>query len=200
MNKQQFLAAIAAKLQGLPQADIERSLDFWGEMVDDRMEDGMTEEDAVAALGSAEDIAAQILMDTPLPRLIRRSVRPSRALRAWEIVLLVLGSPVWLPLLAAGAVILLSLYVVLWSVVAVLYAVDLSFAAGALGGLFCFGVFAMAGSAAQAFLLLGAGLVCGGVAVLLFFAFNQISIGILRLSKQMILLIKAAFVRKGNEK
>ena len=200
MNKQQFLAAIAAKLQGLPQADIDKSLDFWEEMIDDRVEDGMTEEAAVAAMGSAEEIAAQILMDAPLPHLIRRSVDPGRALRGWEIALLILGSPVWLPLLAAAIIVFLALYIVLWSVVLSLYTTDLALAASGLGCLFASAVLFFTGAVPSALWSLGTGLIGIGTAILLFLVFHKITAGILWMSKQLILSIKSAFVGKGNEK
>ena len=66
-------------------------------MIDDRMEEGLAEEEAVSSFGTPEEIADQILSEIPLSRLVRERVKPKRALKAWEIVLLVLGSPVWLP-------------------------------------------------------------------------------------------------------
>ena len=199
MNKQQFLAAVGTQIQSLPQSDVEKSLDYYREMIDDRMEDGLSEEEAVAALGSPEEIAEQILLETPLPKLVKAKLKPSRALKAWEIVLLVLGSPVWLPLLLAAGVVLLAVYIVLWAIIVSLYAVDLSFAAGAVcgvGGLF---LLLYAGHPLQAVLFLGAGLVCAGLAILLFFAFNQITRWIIMLSKMPVRWIKARFIRKGEE-
>lgn len=200
MNKQQFLAAIGEQIQGLPQSDVERSLDYYREMIDDRMEDGLSEEEAVAALGSPEEIAAQILMETSLPKLVKAKLKPSRALKVWEIVLLVLGSPVWLPLLLAAGIIILAVYIVLWAVIVVLYAVDLSFATAAVGGIAGLFLLLYSGFPVQAVLFLGAGLVCAGLAILLFFAFNQITRCLIKLSKMPVLGIKARFIGKENAK
>lgn len=200
MNKKQFLAAIGEQLRSLPQSDVEKSLDYYSEMIDDRMEDGVSEEEAVAAMGNVDDIAAQILLETPLPKLVKARLKPSRALKAWEIVLLVLGSPVWLPLLLAAGVVLLAVYIVLWAVIVSLYAVDLSFAAGAVAGLAGLFLLLYAGHPIQAVLFLGAGLVCAGLAILLFFAFNQVTRCLIRLSKMPVRWIKARFIRKGEEK
>ena len=103
MNKEAFLAALRNALTGLPQDDVEERLAFYGEMIDDRMEEGMTEEEAVAGLDPVDEIAAQTVADIPLTRLVRETMNPGRRLRAWEIVLLVLGSPIWLSLLIALA-------------------------------------------------------------------------------------------------
>ena len=56
MNKQEFLAGLQKGLSGLPQEDVEERLTFYGEMLDDRMEEGLSEEEAVAAAGSVEEI------------------------------------------------------------------------------------------------------------------------------------------------
>ena len=48
MTKQAFLAALGERLVGLPQKDIEERLTFYSEMIDDRMEEGLSEEEAVA--------------------------------------------------------------------------------------------------------------------------------------------------------
>ncbi|MBE6909390.1 MAG: DUF1700 domain-containing protein [Ruminococcaceae bacterium] len=68
MTKMEFIAEMAAALRDLSKNDIARLLEYYGEMVDERVEDGMSESEAVAALGSVEDIAAQIMKDIPRER------------------------------------------------------------------------------------------------------------------------------------
>ena len=77
MKKQEFLAVLRDRLRGLPQEDIQRSVDYYSEMIDDRMEDGLREESAVAALGSMDEIVSQILMETSLPKLVKAKVKRS---------------------------------------------------------------------------------------------------------------------------
>lgn len=198
MNKQQFLAALRDRLYGLPQADIEKSLDFYAEMIDDRVEDGLTEEQAVLELGPVDEIAAQILLEQPLPRLVKAKMRPSHTLRAWEVVLIVLGSPVWLPLLLAAVAVLLSVYVVVWAVVVVFYALDLSLAACCLAGIIGGAVLAAHNGIQILLVCFGAGLICAGLAILLFFACNQIALGVIRFSGWFLRLLKSQFIRKGD--
>ena len=111
MNKQDFLFQLGEALSGLPQGDIEEQLSFYSEMIDDKVENGLSEEAAVAEIGPADRIASQAIAGTPLPRLVRERIRTSQRLRAWEIVLLVLGFPLWFPLMMAGLAILLSGYI-----------------------------------------------------------------------------------------
>ena len=198
MNKRQFLAALQEQLNGLPQGDIEKSLDYYKEMLEDRIEEGMAEEDAVNAMGPLEEIVSQILMETSLPKLVKAKAKSQRALRIWEIILLILGSPVWAPLLLAVILIVLSLYLVLWSIIVSLYAIDFSFVAAGICGIL--GAFFMifTGFPTQALFFFGSGLVCAGLAVLLFWGFYQITRQILRLSKKIMIWVKSWFIRKGN--
>ena len=200
MNKPEFLAEIRRKIQGLPQSDIEKFLDYYTEMIDDYTEDGHTEEEAIRELGSVEQIVEQILKETPLPRLVQEKVRPTRALRAGEIILLLLGSPLWVPMVLAVLALFFGAYVLLWAAVAVLYAIDLSaFACGA-AGVFSILPFALSGNLLQGIFLLGVGLIGIGVGLLFLFVCNKVAVLILRSSKWLLLRVKHAFVGKGEQK
>lgn len=198
MNKQQFLTELKKHLFGLPQDDIRQSLDYYAEMIDDRIEDGISEEDAVSDIGDPKEIAKQILMDTPMTKLVKAKAKPSRTLRAWEIILLALGSPIWVSLLVAAAVIVLAVYIVLWSVIISLYAVDFSLAACGVAGVLAFGIVALKGDLTQGLFIAGCSLLCMGLAILLFFGFNQVTKGLLWASKKIWIGIKSCFIRRGD--
>ena len=84
MGKNEFLDHLREGLSGLPAGDIEERLTFYGEMIDDRVEDGLTEEEAVREIGDVDEVAAQIIEETPISRLVIEKVRPKRRFRAWE--------------------------------------------------------------------------------------------------------------------
>ncbi len=200
MNKAEFLAEIRRKIQGLPQSDIEKFLDYYAEMIDDYTEDGHTEEEAIRELGSVEQIVEQILKETPLPRLVQEKVRPTRTLRAGEIILLLLGSPLWVPMVLSVALLFFSVYALVWMVIVLLYAVDAAILFGGVAGMFCLLPFSLSGNVPQGIFTFGAGLVCIGVGLLFFFVCNKIAGIILRGSKWILLRIKYAFVGKGEKK
>ena len=198
MNKQEFLLALRGALADLPEADIKASLDYYAEIIDDQMEEGISEADAVASLGSVVSVAEQILLDMPLPKLVKARVKPKRRLRAWEIVLIAVGSPVWAPILLSLAVVALAVYVVLWSLVVSIYAVDVALAACLLGGLGgSVGLF-IAGNPFSALFLVGAGLVCGGLSIFLFFGCKAATKGTVLLTRKMLIGVKKCFVRKES--
>ncbi|MBO7297471.1 MAG: DUF1700 domain-containing protein, partial [Clostridia bacterium] len=64
MNKKEFLAELQRCLRGLPDKDILQWLDYYGEMLDERIEEGVREEEAVLAIGAPREIAAKIVEET----------------------------------------------------------------------------------------------------------------------------------------
>ena len=196
MDKKEFLWRLMDGLSGLPMEDIDRSLDYYSEMIDDRMEDGLSEEEAVAALGPVGEICSQILAETPLSRLVKEAVRPKRKLRVWEIVLLVLGSPVWVPLIGAALIVVVTVYLSIWAVLLSLYAADLAGAVTGLAGVVTLFRMLSIGQIAEGILFLGGGMVCIGLAILLFFGFNRLTKGLVWVTKRGLLALKGCFVRK----
>ncbi len=67
-------------------------------MIEDRIEEGFTEEEAVSEIGTVNEVVSQIVSETPLSKLVKERSRPKRTLRVWEIILLLLGSPIWISL------------------------------------------------------------------------------------------------------
>ena len=196
MNKQEFLNLLGEGLTGLPREDAEERLAFYGEMLDDRMEEGLSEEAAVEELGPPEELVAQIVAETPLPVLVREKMKDARRLRGWELALLILGFPLWFPLLLAAGAVLLSLSIVLWSLIVSLIAVTLSCAVGTLGS--AAGCLFYLSNGAQTLVLLGAGLVLAGLSIFLFFACKAAVRGGARLTKALALWVKSLFLRKEH--
>lgn len=196
MNKENFLTELRTKLFGLPQDDIEERIAFYNEMINDRMEDGLTEEEAVQEIGSVDSVVEQIMAEIPLSTLVKEKVKPKRKLKTWEIVLLILGSPLWIPLLIAFLIVLLSVYVVIWSAVICMYAVDLTFLAGAVAGLIGIFAYLKSGNPVGALFSLGTGTACTGLAILMFFVCIWATKSVIRVTGKVILGIKILFVGK----
>ena len=200
MDKYIFLLALEDALSGLPEKDRQASIEYYNEIISDRTDDGMSEAEAVAALGSVDDIAKQILLDQPLSKLVKAKAKPRQKMRFWEILLMCLGFPVWFPVLVAVFAVILAIYIVLWAVVLVFYVVDICFAACGLGGVLGGLVLCLTGRLSQGLLLMGAGLVCGGLALLLLPVCKLITKGIFWLCKLLLRGIKSCFIRKGDKK
>ena len=197
MSKQEFLERLRKALVGLPKNDIEERLAFYSEIIDDQIEEGRSECEAVEALGPIEAIAAQIVAETPLIKIAKERIRPKRRLKTGEIVLLALGSPIWLSLGLAALAVVLSLYVVLWSLVVSLWAVFGAVAACSVGGVLACVIFAVGGNTASGIAMLAAGITCGGLSIFALFGCKEATQGILILTKKLAVWLKNCF--KGKE-
>ncbi len=196
MRKQEFLAQLRKGLSGLPQDDIEERLTFFNEMIDDQMEEGLSEEEAVSAVGTVDEIVTQVVAETPLAKIAKERIKSKRRRSAGEIVLLVLGSPIWLPLVIAASVVILSLYISLWVVMVSLWAVFVSLAAGSIGGVLLCIIFAIGGSVASGIAMLAVGIVCAGLSILMFYGCKAATKGILMLTRKMAIWIKNCFIKE----
>ena len=199
MTKQQFLSELQSRLCGLPQADLDERLDFYSEMIDDRIEEGVPEEQAVTELGGIDEVVSQILADYPLSRLVREKVRPKRRLRGRELALLILGSPLWLPLLIAAFAVAISLYISLWVVVISLWAVAISLPLCAMYGIVIAVLLAKQGDAAAGAAALGMSIFTAGLAILMILGCAALTKGVCKLTKRMFLGIKTSLIGKENE-
>ena len=86
----------------------------------------MNEEEAVAALGSIEDIAEQILYDLPLGVLVKSKIKNKKEKNgnpALIIVLAILGFPIWFPLMITVLAAIFSVYIIIWSLILAVFAV-----------------------------------------------------------------------------
>lgn len=196
MNKQQFIDEIKLRVEGLPEEEVTKSIDYYSEMIDDRIEDGMTEEEAVEAVGTVDDAVKGILENIPLTKVIKAKTKPSRKLRVWEIVLLVIGSPIWFPLLVCAILLLVLFYCIIWIWVIAFFAVDLAFIAGGLAAFIAgiIGLFHMGPT--YPLLAIGAGLFLLGGGLMLLIPLIKLAKVTGKLAKVIVLWIKSWFVPK----
>ncbi|MDO4732330.1 MAG: DUF1700 domain-containing protein [Bacillota bacterium] len=135
MNKESFLRQLEKKLAFLPQSEIKRTLNFYEESIDDRVEDGMSEEEAVASIERADIIAERILQEQSSLCTVKKEKETQRPPRKAErdpsrwiitLCLLILGFPLWLPLLIVLATVSLCIYLLLWMLIIALAALLLA--------------------------------------------------------------------------
>ena len=193
MDKQAFFAALRTGLAGLPQSEITERITFYNEMIDDRMEEGFSEEEAVCQIGSIDEIVAQIIADS---QLAKDKAVTKRKWKAWEVTLLILGSPLWLSLLLAAFAVICSVYISLWSVIISLWAVFGSVVGCSFGGVIAGLIIALGGNHSTGMALIGAGIVCAGLSVFLFYGCKAATKGTGLLSKKIVLALKGCFIKR----
>ncbi len=198
MNKQEFLSELGKKLSGLSRSDVEEGLNFYSEMIDDRMEEGMSEEAAVAAIGPLDEIAAPFLERVSAAPEKEEKPRRKKTWRAWEMTLLAVGSPVWVSLVIAAVAVLFSLWVSAWAVVISLWASFGALVTGAVGGLLGGIGSLIFGHGAQGIALIAAGLVAAGLAIFSFYAWKAATKGMIALTRRLAMNIKRCLTREGR--
>lgn len=143
MKKLEFINELGGALSVLPPEEVRPILDYYMEIIADRMEDGLTEEAAISSLGSIDELAKKLLAEheaesTDLqpvasepfssPEPVSAEAAPSsRRFPGWALALAIVLSPLWLALFCT----LIGVEVAVWAVLG-----SLAVAAGAmiLGG------------------------------------------------------------------
>ncbi len=198
MSKNDFLNQLRNALIGLPQNEIEERISFYNEMIDDRMEEDLSEEDAVAEIGSVNEIAAQIMAEVPFAKQTTQQVKSKHQWKTWEIVLIIVGSPIWFPLLLAAVIVVFSLYGSAWAIIGSLWAVMVSLVLCALQGLVTGFFLLLFGGMWQSIAMLRIALVSAGLSVLFFFGCKAISKGLVHLTNMAVTGMKSSVLTRRN--
>ena len=198
MTKEEFLNDLRNKLNGFPKEEIEERVNFYNEMILDRVEEGKSEEEAIKEIGTVDEVVDSILKETPLFNLIKERVKPKRRLKGIEIFLLILGFPLWFPLLMVCFTLVLVAYLLIWVLDLVVYATDLALGVGSVGAIVIFFILLSNGSFMLSYL--GMGILAAGLAAFFALACYGVTKLSILLSKKMALGIKRSFVGKGETK
>ena len=176
MTKAEFMHQLRKMTSSMPQQEADRYTQYYREMIDDAVEEGMSEQEAVNSLGTMDEIEAFIRENSTMPagqsfprvtQYVPQEVNKKR-LPVWAIVLIIVGFPIWFSILC----VLFSVYISGWAVIVSLYAAALSVGVSGIvvgaAGFFIgdFGIIMM---------FLGAGLVCLGLSVLAFTGLIQLT-------------------------
>ena len=199
MNKQEFIVNLRKRLAGLPEGEIDARAEFYSEMIDDRIEEGASEAEAVLAVGSLDDVVREILSQIPLGSLVRDKIKPKRTFRGWEILLLVLGAPLWLSLLLGAFAAVLGIFASVLSVLVSLWATGVALAASGVGGALAGIVLFLFSNKIAGVGLFGAALACAGSSIFVFYASKAVTKWTFRLTKRCILGTKCWILKGGRD-
>lgn len=202
MNKQQFLAELDRRLVCLPLQDREESIGFYSELIDDKMEaEGISEEEAIAGLGSMNEIVYAILDGYPAYKLMGKKMKDSKehsSNKVLFIVLEVLTFPIWFTLLLTAAIVVFSVYISIW---AVLIALAITLGAILLSGVICLIAscfISFTQGLVQALLVLGVGFCSIGIGMFLYKPVFAACRGLISIMKRFFTELKYRFfVKKG---
>ena len=197
MKKQEFLDALKKRLSSLPQNELEEQLSFYSEMIDDRVEDGISEEEAIKNIGSLDGIASGIIKEPPQKKHKTEEKKDTKNL---FIMLLAFGFPIWFPLLVSAFAVVFSLYVSMWSIVISLWATFISFAVSAPAGAVVGVIYIFIGNGASGAAVIGASLALAGLALFSFYGCIWTTRLLLFVTKKIWPCTKSLFSKLGGLK
>lgn len=206
MSKNEFLGKLRIEMQNAGLDNISNVIEYYDEMLEDRIEDGMTEEEAVASLESIPSIIASMKADKPMSEVVKERIKESKdkadkkGHSALWITLAIIGSPIWFSLLIALGALVFALYVTIWALVIAFFATTFALGIAAVACLVAAPVSIFLGwvPIATSVAMLGIALFLGGICIFLWspvVAFAKLSINA---CKKGVAAIKRRITGKGN--
>ena len=178
MTKIEFMNALEKRFQDLPPEEREERIAFYGEMIDDRMEEGLSEAEAVAAVAPMDEREEPEDAEPPT------AAKHGRTWKPWQLLCLILGSPIWLSLLIAAAAVIFSLIVSVWAIFVALIGTCVGSTVSGIA-------YAVSGYGLPGTAMIAAGLICGGLSIFTLYGCKAVTKGTWFLSRKL-------FTGKGN--
>lgn len=112
MTKTTFIDTLRELLQSLNEDECNKFISYYEEIIEDYKESGLTEEEVIKKIGTPQSIADNILSEQDS---INIKV-PSLSSKILNVILLILGFPLWGSLLLALVLLILSAYIIIWCI------------------------------------------------------------------------------------
>lgn len=195
MTRDEYLKELRFFIGKLPKEDRKRILEFYDELIDDKLEAGMTEEEILQEFGQPQALAQQIFQDNG-----QTYSPPNTSSRIIKISAIILGSPIWVSLLAAFLLVVFALFLALWAVVLAFWCCALAFCISGAGGIIGSGLMLFfTGNPAAAFFQLGACLVLVGLGILTWAGIYKLTLLCAQLTKNSCVRLLHFFFGKKAE-
>ncbi|MEG1410976.1 MAG: DUF1700 domain-containing protein [Terrisporobacter sp.] len=112
MTKATFIDTLRRLLKHLDEQECNKFISYYEEIIEDYKESGLTEEEVIEKIGSPQSIAKNILSEQDSINI----KIPAFNSKILNIILLILGFPLWGSLLLSAVLIILSGYIVIWCI------------------------------------------------------------------------------------
>ena len=71
MNKKEFLTRLSNRIKQLPNDEVKKHINYYSKLIDKYIVHGLSEEDAIALLGSEKEIVDEILLNTSIFKIMK---------------------------------------------------------------------------------------------------------------------------------
>ncbi|HEY8445085.1 MAG TPA: DUF1700 domain-containing protein [Bacilli bacterium] len=113
MNKVKFLNEIKVNLKDFKKEEIDRIIEYYEEMIDDKIEMGLSEEEAISSLGDVNEITTEIKTNLLGERSKNKS---TNSLRNFILILGICTSPVLIPIAIGFSVLFIGILIAIGAV------------------------------------------------------------------------------------
>lgn len=188
MNRAWFLSEIKNKMEQFPDFELQETLDYYNEIINDKIEGGMSEEEAIISLGNVDEIIKEMIYEMPLTSILNSKMKPKREfniIQKFFIGLALLIGP--LPFF----IVLFFVYLSIWAVIGSLYLMDFLMLLASLLSILGFGFHIFTGNWIQSVLSLGFFFILTGLSILTFYGVNFVSVYLVEISKKYVRWIKS---------
>ncbi len=191
MDKDQFLKKLTVYLQKMNVGERTKFITYYDEMILDYMENGMSEGEAVSKIGNPKAVAEELLENYDS---IRINI-PTTGSKMLNIILLVVGFPLWGSILLAIILLILSAYVVIWCIPITTGAGSIGFLATSIVGILG-APFIMFSNTAVGIIQLGIGIAAIGIGLILGMITIQLSSTFVVITKNLNSKLLAMFKKR----
>ena len=198
MNKQEFVALLGKRLKSIYGSDVDERISFYCEIIDDKIEEGLSEEEAVAQLGSVDDVIAQITADYALTKVKVKDNNTKKSHNTWKTALLIIGSPVWGSIFISVLAVVFSVWVSLWAVAVSLWAATFALCIGSVAVIVAGVLLLTVGEKGTGLLAISTSLICAGFSILMCLGSFMVSKGMAALTKLLGRATKRCFKRRKS--
>lgn len=122
MNKQEYLSELQKRISALPESEQQKTLDYYSELIDDKVEDtGLNEEEVISKMENPRKVASNVMGDVKISTVIKNSTKAikdkMKGENVWLVVLLcVFAFPFIVAVLSAVFAVFVAIYAVAISI------------------------------------------------------------------------------------
>ena len=105
MTEKEYLKELKRNLSALKRSDRNSLIEFYKEMIEDKIENDKTEREAIAELEPADAVAKRTLAEYGIDE---EKLNMRRKISGTTLALVIIGSPLWIPLAIAALAVVLA--------------------------------------------------------------------------------------------
>ncbi len=190
--------------KGLSQEELAIKLNVVRQTVS-KWEQGLSSPDAeqLVRLAEALETSVGVLVGESVEETCEKPTeaeeKPNRSRKVWSIILICLGSPIWISLAAAVFAVAVSIYATLWACIGSLWSCFAAIAVSAVAMVIYGGTF-LTIRVPLALVFLAAAFVLAGLSIFAFFGCKWATNGAVKLTKLIALGLKRLFTKKEASK